>query len=149
MNRTSELHELLNKERRKRKLPWAKWDQNLWKGCKAQSNHMLKSHRLFHARQGLPNGGECVFGGRGYHPPRAIVKSWMRSRAHAALILNPSITRQAVSISRNRYGTYSTWRGVRSSRDYGVTLGGIWNSYVIFFWIVIILGIIALFITQC
>lgn len=112
MGRISELHRLLNRERTKRSLRYARWNQNLWRGCKSHSNHMLRTKHLVHAPAGdIPSGGECICGGKGSHSPEAIAKSWMSSRGHKALILNPNIRSHAVAISKGRYGTYATWRG--------------------------------------
>lgn len=112
MGKTSELHKLLNKERTKRGLAYARWNQELWYGCKSHSNYMLKIRHLVHASVAeLPNGGECICGGKGNHSPETIVKSWMNSPGHKALILSPDIRSHAVAISDGKYGTYATWRG--------------------------------------
>ena len=112
MGKTSELHNLLNKERTKRGLTHARWNQELWHGCKGHCNYMLRTRRLVHASvTNLPSGGECICGGKGNHSPQTIVKSWMKSPGHKALILSPNIRSQAVAISDGKYGTYATWRG--------------------------------------
>jgi len=112
MGRTTDLHKLLNRERTKRGLRYARWNQNLWRGCKNHSNYMLRTKHLVHAPvDDIPSGGECICGGKGSHSPRAIVKSWMRSQGHKALILNPNIRSHAVAISAGKHGTYATWRG--------------------------------------
>jgi len=112
MGRTSELHKLLNRERTKRGLTYARWNQELWHGCKGQSNRMLRSKHLFHAQAGeIPSGGECVCGGKGRHSPKTIAKSWMSSPRHEVLILGPYVRSHAVAISGDKHGTYATWRG--------------------------------------
>lgn len=112
MGKTSELHKLLNRERTKRGLRYARWNQNLWRGCKSHSNHMLRTKHLVHAPVGdIHSGGECICGGEGNQSPQAIVKSWMSSSGHKALILSPNIRSHAVAISKGKYGTYATWRG--------------------------------------
>lgn len=112
MGKTSELHKLLNRERTKRGLTHARWNQELWHGCKSHSNHMLKIRRLVHApTSDIPSGGECICGGKGTHSPKMLAKTWMNSPGHSALILDPNIKSQAVAISDGKYGTYATWRG--------------------------------------
>jgi len=112
MGKTSDLHKLLNRERTKRGLAYARWDQDIWHGCKGHCNYMLRTRRLVHAPiADIPSGGECICGGKGSHSPQTIVKSWMSSPRHKALILSPSIRSQAVAISDGKYGTYATWRG--------------------------------------
>lgn len=112
MGKTSELHKLLNRERTKRGLTYARWNQDLWHGCKSHCNYMLKTKHLVHADiSEIPSGGECICGGKGNHSPKTIVKSWMNSPGHKALILSPSIRSHAVAISDGKYGTYATWHG--------------------------------------
>lgn len=112
IGKTERLHKLLNRERTRRGLSYARWSQSLWHGCKHHSTAMLRSRHLSHAPvSALPDGGECIVGGRGNHSARTLSKSWMHSPKHKAAILNPHIKNQAVAISQNRYGTYATWRG--------------------------------------
>ncbi|MBI2832355.1 MAG: CAP domain-containing protein [Chloroflexi bacterium] len=112
MGKTSELHKLLNRERTKRGLTYTWWNQDLWHGCKSHCNYMLRTKHLVHADiSEIPNGGECICGGKGNHSPRTIVKSWMNSPGHSALILSPNIRSHAVAILDGKYGTYATWRG--------------------------------------
>jgi hypothetical protein len=116
MRETSKLHKLLNRERTKRRLPYARWNQELWHGCKNHSNYMLRTKRLVHAPVAeLPSGGECICGGKGHHSPQTIVKSWMNSPRHKTLILSPNIRSHAVAISDSKYGTYATWRGANEA----------------------------------
>jgi len=112
MGKTTDLHKLLNRERTKRGLRYARWNQSLWRGCKNHSNYMLRTKHLVHAPMGdIPSGGECICGGKGNNSPQAIVKSWMNSRGHKALILSPNIRSHAVAISEDKYQTFATWRG--------------------------------------
>lgn len=112
MDKTNELHKLLNRERTKRGLTYARWNQGLWRDCKSHSNELLRARRLFHAPVSeLPSGGECICGGKGNHSPKALCKSWMNSPGHKALILSSNVRSHAVAISSNRQGTYATWRG--------------------------------------
>jgi len=112
MRETSKLHKLLNRERTRRGLTYAKWNRELWHGCKSHSNYMLRIKRLVHAPvTELPNGGECICGGKGHHSPQTIAKSWVNSPRHKALILNSNVRSHAVAISGGKHGTYATWRG--------------------------------------
>jgi len=112
MGKTTDLHKLLNRERTKRGLRYARWNQSLWHGCKSHSNYMLRTKNLVHAPMGdIPSGGECICGGKDNHSPRTIVKSWMNSQGHKELILNPNIGSHAIAVSSGKQGTYATWRG--------------------------------------
>ena len=117
MGKTDELHKLLNRERTKRGLSYARWNQGLWQGCKSHSNYMLRTKHLVHADiNEIPDGGECICWVKGNDSPSAFVKSWMNSPGHKALILSPSIRSHAVAISGSKHiGTYATWRGSQQS----------------------------------
>ena len=112
MGDTGELHNLLNKERTKRGLTYARWNQELWHCSKSHSDHMLGTRHLVHAPgPDIPSGGECIWCGKGDHSPRTIAKSWINSPGHRALILGPGLRSQAVAISRDKQWAYATWRG--------------------------------------
>lgn len=112
MGKTTDLHKLLNRERTKRGLRYARWNQRLWHGCKSHSNYMLRTKHLVHAPIGdIPSGGECICEVQGNHSPQAIVKSWMNSPGHKALILGSNIRSHAVAISEDKHYTFATWRG--------------------------------------
>jgi hypothetical protein len=108
------VHRLINGERRKRGLPWVRWNQRLYLLAKDQSNYCAKVGRLVHSRQSkLQKGGargENLCGGKGDMSPRAIVKCWMNSKAgHREALLNPKAKTAGTAISHSRHGTYAAW----------------------------------------
>jgi len=73
---------------------------------------MLRTRRLVHAPvDDIPSGGECICGGKDKYSARAIVKSWMNSSRHKALILSSNVRSHAVAVSGGKHGAYATWRG--------------------------------------
>lgn len=121
---TTELHQLINRERRNRGLEWNNWSQCLYESCKRHSNDMARVGRLFHSpdnelmfhqehadgRIELGNIAECCCGGRGYFKPRDFFQSWMRSPEHRKLLLDDDTCYQAVAISRSGHSSYATWQ---------------------------------------
>lgn len=103
------LHRLINKERKKRKLPWAKWSPSLYHLAKTHTKRMAKVGHLFHSRRFALQGGECVSGGKGRLKPNDFLKSWMTSPAHRRWLLDPRVRKAAIGISMSRHGTYAAW----------------------------------------
>ncbi len=83
MGRTQGIFNLINKERKSVGLKPVEWNQGLFRGCKQHTKDMLNSVGLNHATSGIPDGGECIWGGRGRRfSARAVVRRWMNSPGH-------------------------------------------------------------------
>ena len=109
----SRVHRLINRERKKRGLRWAHWDNNLYRLAKNQSNKMARTGHLFHSDLSAIQRGENCWMGKGYSEralPKAIVDSWMKSHAgHRENLLDPRARTAAIAISKSRHGTFAAW----------------------------------------
>ena len=106
----SVVHKLINEERKKRGVPPVRWNQELYHLAKEQANYCAKLGRLVHSKRFAFRGGENLCGGKGDITPRAIVNSWLRSKAgHREYLLSPRVRSAGVAISRSRHGTYCAW----------------------------------------
>ena len=104
------VHKLINEERKKRGIPSARWNQELYYLAKQQTNHCAKVGRLEHSDRFAFEGGENLFGGKGNITPRSIVNAWLKSKAgHREYLLSPYVKSAGVAISKSRHGTYCAW----------------------------------------
>ncbi len=107
------VHRLINEERRRKGLPWARWSQKLYLLAKDQANAMAREGHLFHSNRYALQGGENCWMGKGYSEralPKAIVGSWMKSRAgHREWLLDPRVKTAGTAISRSRHGIFAAW----------------------------------------
>lgn len=102
-------HRLINKERKKNRLPPLKWSPSMYKLAKPLAKKMARVGRLIHSGRYALQGGENVSGGYGNHKPRDFVRSWMTSPAHRAWLLSSEVKSAAVGVARSRKGTYVAW----------------------------------------
>ena len=104
------VHRLINGERKKRGIPPVRWNQDLYYLAKQQANYCAKVGRLVHSNRFAFDGGENLCGCKGNMTPRAIVKTWLKSKAgHREYLLSPQVKSAAVAISKSRHGTYCAW----------------------------------------
>jgi len=109
------VHKLINEERKKRGIPPVKWNQRLYYLAKQQADYCAKVGRLVHSDRFAFNDGEALrgenlCGGKGDITPRAIVCTWLKSKAgHRENLLNPRAKSAGVAISRSRHGIYCAW----------------------------------------
>ena len=103
------VHRLINEERKRRGLPWVRWNQEMYLLAKDQANKMAKAGRLFHSNRYGLRGGEVCCGGKGHLSPRDIVKCWMGSPRHRAWLLDRRVKTAGTAISSSRHGTYAAW----------------------------------------
>ena len=108
------VHGLINEERKRRGLPWVRWSQEMYVLAKGQANKMAKEKRLSHSNRYALKGGECCWGGEGYHAggerlAKDIFKTWMESPPHRAWLLNRTVKRAGTAITGSRTGTYAAW----------------------------------------
>jgi hypothetical protein len=85
----------------------------MYKLAKNHSKKMARAGRLFHSSRPALRGGENCWEGKGYSEralPKAIVNSWMKSRAgHREWLLHHSVKTAAVGISKSKHGTFAAW----------------------------------------
>ena len=104
------VHHLINNERRKRRLPYVKWSQEMYRLAKDQANYCARVGRLVHSNRYALQGGENLCGGKGNMSPKAIVNCWMHSKAgHREWLLDTRVKTAGVGISKSRHGTYAAW----------------------------------------
>ena len=104
------VHKLINEERKKRGIPSVGWNQRLYYLAKQQADYCAKMGRLVHSNRFAFNGGENLCGGKGDMTPRAIVNTWLKSKAgHQENLLSSRVKSAGVAISRSRHGTYCAW----------------------------------------
>ncbi len=116
----SMVHELINRERRKRGVPCVRWNQELYILAKAHSQRMAKAGRPFHSGRFALQGGENTWWS-GYHHyyrdpyyneqlARDIVRSWMRSKAgHREWLLDREASDAGVGIAVSGHGVFASW----------------------------------------
>jgi len=106
-------HRLINSERKRRGLRRVQWSGGMYKLAKSHSKKMARAGRLFHSSRFALKGGENCWEEKGYSGkalPKAIVNSWMKSRAgHREWLLHHSVKTAAVGISTSRHGTFAAW----------------------------------------
>lgn len=104
------VHQLINKERKKRGLSYIKWNQELYHLAKDQANYCARVGHLVHSDRYALQGGENLCGGKGNLSPQSIVRCWMHSKAgHRKWLLDPRVKSAGVGIAKSRHGTYAAW----------------------------------------
>lgn len=112
------VHRLINEERKRRGLPWARWNQEMYLLAKDQANQMAKEGRLFHSNMATLTSiqaAENCWMGKGIGDrelPKSILGGWMKSTAgHRENLLSDRIGSQGIAISKSRHGTFAVWQG--------------------------------------
>ena len=107
------VHRLINSKRKQRGLRRVRWSGDMYKLAKSHSKKMARAGRLFHSHRYALKGGENCWMGKEYSQralPKAIVNSWMKSRAgHREWLLHHSVKTAAVGISKSKHGTFAAW----------------------------------------
>jgi len=96
------VHRLINAERRRKGLHNVEWSREMYILAKDQADKMAKAGCLFHSNRFALEGGECCCGGKGYHSPESIVRSWIKSDKHRAWLLDDRVATGAVAISKSK-----------------------------------------------
>ena len=102
-------HRLINRERKRKRIPPVRWSQEMYHLAKGHSRKMAREGHLFHTGRPALEGGENVAGGKGKHSPKELVRCWMGSPLHREWLLDYRVGIAAVGISRSRYGTFAAW----------------------------------------
>jgi uncharacterized protein YkwD len=108
-------NQLINSERKRRKIPPVVWCSTMYTFAKSHADNMAQLGSLFHSLRPALQGGENCWGGKGYYAKsseqlaRAMVKGWMSSPKHRAWILDKRIKSAAVGISISKKGTFAAW----------------------------------------
>lgn len=105
-------HNLINSERRKRKLSHVFWSREMYRYAKEQAGYCARVGKLVHSHRYAFQGGENLWGGRGNIrvSPRIIVNTWLNSKAgHREYLLSSRVTKAAVAIVKSKRGAYAAW----------------------------------------
>jgi len=106
----SKVHDLINYERKKRGIPTAYWSREMAKLAQSQANYCAKVGHLVHSSRFAFRGGENLAQGGSNFSPRAIVNTWLSSRAgHREYLLSPRVKKMGVGIAKSRGRTYVAW----------------------------------------
>lgn len=119
------LLELLNKERKKEKLPELTVNPLLTKAARQHSENMAKQEKMSHELDGKGVGARVTDAGYDYRSvgenlaksepegedsppsqPADIHKMWMDSKGHRANILSPKYREIGLSVVKSKKGTY-------------------------------------------
>jgi hypothetical protein len=104
------VHQIINRIRKKRGLPYAKWSNKMAYFAKSQARYCAKMGKLIHSNRPALKGGENLCGGTGNMSSRSIVKCWMTSNAgHREWLLDPRVRFAGVGIAKSKHGTYAAW----------------------------------------
>ena len=113
------VHDLINVERKKRKLSHVYWSREMARLAQSQADYCAKAGHLVHSSRYAFQGGENLAQGGGHFSPRAIVSCWMHSKAgHREYLLSPRVTKAGVGIARRNGKTFAAWAFSDASPSY-------------------------------
>ena len=106
----SKVHDLVNFERKKRGICTVYWSREMARLAQSQANYCARVGRLVHSNRYAFRGGENLAEGGSNFTPRAIVNTWLGSRAdHKEYLLSPRVRKAGVGIAKSRGKTYVAW----------------------------------------
>jgi len=106
----SKVHDLVNSERKKRGIRTVYWSREMAQLAQSQANYCAKVGRLVHSNRYAFRGGENLAEGGSNFTPRAIVNTWLGSRAgHIEYLISPRVRKAGVGIAKSRGKTYVAW----------------------------------------
>ena len=104
------VHDIVNEERRKRRLPHVYWSTEMAAIARSQARYCARVDRLVHSKDIPAPGGENIAQGGLRFTPRQIVNCWLRSKAgHRENLLNPAATKAGVGIAHKNGKTFVAW----------------------------------------
>ncbi len=104
------VHHLINKERRKRNIPYVKWSQEMYHLAKSQADYCRRVKHMVHSNRYALQGGENLFYCGGNTTPKAVVDTWMHSKdGHREWLLDPRVKCAGVGVSNSKRGVYVAW----------------------------------------
>ncbi len=106
----SKTHDLINKERRRRRLPHTYWSREMARLAQSQANYCAKVGHMVHSNRYAFQGGENLAQGGGHFSPQAIVSCWMHSKkGHREYLLSSRVTKSGIGIARRNGKTFAAW----------------------------------------
>ena len=106
----SKVHDLINAERKRRKLSTFNWSREMARLAQSQADYCAKVGYMVHSSRYAFQGGEnLAMGGRNFSP-RAIVNCWLNSKAgHREFLLSSRVRKAGVGIAKSRGKTFVAW----------------------------------------
>ena len=106
----SNIHDLINKERKLRGLSHVYWSKEMASLAQSQADYCAKVGHMVHSNRFAFQGGENLSGGKGNFSPRTVVNSWLKSKAgHREYLLSPRVTKAGVGIARRNGKMFVAW----------------------------------------
>jgi len=106
----SEVHDLINKERKKRGIHNIFWSREMARLAKSQAKYCAKAGHLVHSNRYAYQGGENLAQGGYNFSPHSIVNCWLNSKAgHREYLLSNQVTKAGVGIVKAKGKTYVAW----------------------------------------
>lgn len=104
------VHDLINCERKKRGESHLYWSREMAKLAQSQANYCAKVGHLVHSKRYAYRGGENLAEGPSNFTSRAIVNSWLNSKAgHREYLLSPIVRKAGVGIAKSGGKTFVAW----------------------------------------
>lgn len=101
--------EKVNKARKAHGLPPLRYSRSLGRSSERFARHLMKVDRFGHAPRIWASGrfstvGECLAMTPGWRPRRSwVVRSWLRSPSHRAIVLSRAFNRVGAGVARGRF----------------------------------------------
>jgi len=110
MSVESQVHRLINKQRKRHGASYVRWSRELASLARSQAKYCAKTNHLVHSNRSAFRGGENLAQGDLHFNAHSIVSCWMHSKAgHREYLLSPRVTQAGVGIARSRNKTYVAW----------------------------------------
>jgi len=106
----SNIHDLINKERKRRGLSHVYWSREMARLAQSQANYCAKVGHMVHSSRYAFQGGENLCGGKGNFSPQTAVNTWLKSKAgHREYMLSPRVTKAGVGIAKRNGKMFVAW----------------------------------------
>jgi uncharacterized protein YkwD len=110
MRSASKVHNLINKERKRRHLPHVYWSREMTRLAQSQASYCAKVGRMVHSKRYAFQGGENLCGGKGNFSPRVVVNTWLKSKkGHREYMLSPVVKKAGVGIAKRNGKMFVAW----------------------------------------
>lgn len=106
----SQIHQLVNEERQKRRILPVKWSEQLARQAQSQVEYCAEVGDLVHSSRYAFQGGENLFWVPGVPYARAIVDTWLGStQGHREYLLSPRVKYAGVGVVYKNGETFAAW----------------------------------------
>jgi len=106
----SNIHDLINKERKQRHLSHVYWSREMAKLAQSQANYCARVGHMVHSNRYAFQGGENLCGGKGRFSAQTTVNTWLKSKAgHREYLLSARVTKAGVGIAKRNGKMFVAW----------------------------------------